>query len=100
MLIPKEIRNDLKAHHNEMLKTFNQNSWIIPIITLLHIIPLAIGIHGFWKSRALNKQLKIEREKTKQLALEHVTTVETETTDHHCKFPCLPRFMHQAHNED
>jgi len=100
MLIPKEVRQDLKEHHSQMLKTFDQNSWIIPVITLLHIIPLAIGIHGFWKNRALNKQLKIEREKTKQLALEQVTAVETAVSDHHCKFPLLHRFMHQSNADD
>jgi len=100
MLSPKEARNNLKEHRGQILKTIERNSWLIPVLAVLHTIPIVLWIHGFWKNRALNKQLKIEREKTKQLALDRVTTVETETTDHHCKFPCLPRFMNQSHTED
>lgn len=89
MLTPKIIHNDLHEHHRQVVQLFEKTPWLIPATTLLHIVPVAIGVHGFWKSRALSKQLKIEREKTKQLALQQVEKVQSTMTKHHCQLPSL-----------
>ncbi|MGA3510810.1 hypothetical protein ACE5SX_03995 [Lactiplantibacillus plantarum] len=67
MLTPKTIHDDLHEHHTQVVQLFSKHPWLIPATTLLHIIPVVVGINGFWKSRALSKQLKIEREKRSNL---------------------------------
>lgn len=89
MLTPKTIHDDLHEHHTQVVQLFSKYPWLIPATTLLHIIPVAIGVHGFWQSRALSKQLKIEREKTKQLALQQVEKVQSAVASHHCQRPSL-----------
>ncbi|ASG79114.1 MULTISPECIES: hypothetical protein [Lactiplantibacillus] len=99
MLTPKLIHENLHEHHTQVLQLFKQNPWLIPVTTALHIVPVAIGVHGFWKSRALSKQLKIEREKTKQLALQQVDKVQTTMADHHCQMPALHHLMMKLHSQ-
>ncbi|KRK95165.1 hypothetical protein FD25_GL001546 [Levilactobacillus acidifarinae DSM 19394] len=43
--------------------------WLIPVTVAAGAFPAVVAAHGFWKTRQLKKQLQIEREKTKQLAL-------------------------------
>lgn len=87
MLTPKTIHRDISAHHAQVLTIVEQNPWLIPALTALHTVPIAVAVHGFWKSRALGKQLKIEREKTKQLALQQVDKAETIIKAHHPRHP-------------
>lgn len=69
MLSPEEIHQDFKEYSQAELDIIHDNPWLIPASIALCTVPLAISIHGFWKNRILNKQLKIERERTKQMAL-------------------------------
>ena len=94
MLTPKTIHDDLHEHHTQVVQLFSKHPWLIPATTLLHIIPVVVGINGFWKSRALSKQLKIEREKTKQLALQQVDKVQSAVTSHHCQHPIAANSNH------
>ncbi|XSE68956.1 transposase [Lactiplantibacillus plantarum] len=95
MLTPKTIHDDLHEHHTQVVQLFSKHPWLIPATTLLHIIPVVVGINGFWKLRALSKQLKIEREKTKQLALQQVDKVQSAVTSHHCQHPSLRQLFKQ-----
>ena len=101
MLTPKTIHDDLHEHHTQVVQLFSKHPWLIPATTLLHIIPVVVDINGFWKSRALSKQLKIEREKTKQLALQQVDKVQSAVTNHHCQHPSLRQLFKQirSHHE-
>lgn len=46
------------------------NPWLIPAGIAIQVIPLALLIHGHMKTSIYKKKLQIEREKTKQLALQ------------------------------
>jgi len=98
MLTPKTIHDDLHEHHTQVVQLFSKYPWLIPATTLLHIIPVAIGVHGFWQSRALSKQLKIEREKTKQLALQQVEKVQSAVASHHCQRPSLHHLFNKINS--
>lgn len=98
MLTPQKIHQDISAHHGQVLDIFASHPWLIPTLTAMHTLPLIIAIPGFWKSRALNKQLKIEREKTKQLALQQVEKVESVAQAHHCHFPFCPKMHAHGHH--
>lgn len=74
MLTPADIHQEIKEHREFQNELLRKNPWLIPASIALTVVPMAISIHGFWKYRQLQKQLKIEREKTKQLALEHADT--------------------------
>lgn len=69
MYTPEELHEDIEKYNEGKLEIIRENPWLIPASIALTAIPLAISIHGFWKNRQLKKELKIEREKTKQLAL-------------------------------
>jgi len=71
MLTPEDLHKDMKQYNEEKLEIIRENPWIIPASIALTLIPAAVSIHGFWKNRLLKKQLKIERERTKQLALKN-----------------------------
>ncbi|WP_318766970.1 transposase [Lactiplantibacillus carotarum] len=100
MLTPKMIHNDVSAHHQQFLNILEKDPWLIPALTVVHTVPVAIAIHGWCKNRALSKQLKIEREKTKQLALQQVEKVEAVAETHHCHFPFHPKFKFNTHSDD
>lgn len=70
MFTPEELHQEIKAYHDDQMALLQKNPWLIPATISLTVVPMAIAIHGFWKNRQLQKQLKIEREKTKQMALE------------------------------
>jgi len=93
MLPPKAIHQAINQHHAEMNDLIQKNPWLIPATLALNIIPVAISAHGFWQARQLHLKLKIEREKTKQIAVEQVGAVKakikTEPAHHHC-----PAFIH------
>jgi len=69
MLTPEEFHEDMKQYNEEKLAIIRKNPWLIPASIASTAIPMAVFIHGFWKNRELQKKLKIEREKTKQMAL-------------------------------
>ena len=69
MLTPEKIHQDVKAYHEEEMELLKKNPWLIPATMALSLVPVALGIHGFWKNRQLHNQLKIECERTKQLAI-------------------------------
>ena len=71
MLTPDKIHQDIKDYNMAKLEIVKKNPWIVPAVCAWMVIPVVVSAHGFWKDRQLKKQLKIEREKTKQLALEH-----------------------------
>ncbi len=48
----------------------SDKSWIIPATVLLQVIPVTVAAHGFWKTRQLKTQLRIERERTKQMQID------------------------------
>lgn len=68
-MLPKEICEEIHKYDDESFKVIEKNPWLIPATLAWITIPTAICLHGFWKNRQLKKQLKIEREKTKQLTL-------------------------------
>lgn len=47
MLTPKTIHDDLHEHHTQVVQLFSKHPWLIPATTLLHIIPVVVGINGF-----------------------------------------------------
>jgi len=69
MLMPEELHQEMKAQREFNMELLQKNPWLIPATIALTTVPMAIGIHGFWKNRQLSKKLKIEREKTKQIVL-------------------------------
>ena len=71
MMTPEEVKQEMRENKEFNFELLRENPWLIPASIALTTLPLAIGIHGFWKNRQLSKKLKIEREKTKQLVLEH-----------------------------
>ncbi|MFC6181143.1 transposase [Lactiplantibacillus daowaiensis] len=93
MLTPSKFQAEISKHHDQMYALLKDNPWLIPATLSMQVIPVALGVHGFWKNRQLSKQLKIERERTKQLALQQVenvtTKVKTATEQTHC-----PTFIH------
>ncbi|WP_203641522.1 transposase [Levilactobacillus andaensis] len=60
-----------KEQREKFTNLVGDNPWLLPALVSLEIIPATVMIHGFWKNRQLKKQLQIERERTKQLVLEH-----------------------------
>lgn len=74
MLTPSDIHQEIKEQHEFQNELLRKNPWLIPSLVGLTVFPMVISIHGFWKNRQLQKQLKIEREKTKQIALQHADT--------------------------
>ncbi|VDG32460.1 transposase [Lactobacillus paraplantarum] [Lactiplantibacillus mudanjiangensis] len=85
MLTPQDWHHEIKEHHERAYTLVKSQPWLIPTVMIVHLIPVALTIHGFWKNRALHNQLKIEREKTKQLALAQVEHVTTKVkAPHHC----------------
>ncbi len=62
----------LQEHKEYFTKLVSENPWLIPATVSLEIIPVSLMIHGFWKNRQLKKQVKIEKERTKQFQLEHL----------------------------
>jgi len=70
MLTPEEFHEDMKQYNEEKLEIIRKNPWLIPASIASTVIPVTVSIHGFWKNRELQKKLKIEREKTKQMALD------------------------------
>ncbi|ETY75018.1 hypothetical protein [Lactiplantibacillus fabifermentans] len=83
MLTPKMMHADCQAHRAEVLKIVQDHPWMVPATVALHVLPIAIMAHGFWKTRELNKRLKIEQEKTKRLALKQVEHAEGQPMPHH-----------------
>ncbi|AVK62046.1 transposase [Lactobacillus sp. CBA3605] len=77
MLPSKMTRAALATHRERVFTLVNKAPWLIPVTLTIELLPFAISAHGFWKTRQLSKQLKIEREKTKQLALQQVETATT-----------------------
>lgn len=69
MLTPEKLHQEMKAYNDASLEIVRKNPWLIPASIALTTVPLTISVYGFWKNRQLSKQLKIEREKTKQMAL-------------------------------
>jgi len=69
MLTPEQLHTDMKKYNEDKLEIIRENPWLIPASIALTVLPMAISIRGFWKNRQLKKELKIEREKTKQLSL-------------------------------
>lgn len=69
MLTPEKLHQEIKANTDVSLEIIRKNPWLIPASIALTTAPLTISVYGFWKNRQLSKQLKIEREKTKQIAL-------------------------------
>jgi len=57
----------LASRHAEFIK---ENPWLIPVGLTVHMIPLALLVYGHVKTNIYKKKLQIEREKTKQLALQ------------------------------
>lgn len=100
MLTPKMIHNDVSTHHEQFLTILEKDPWLIPALTALHIVPVVVAAHGFYKTLALSKQLKIEREKTKQLALQQVEKVSTVAQSHHCHMPLPAKIKKHLHPED
>ncbi|RRK11393.1 transposase [Lactiplantibacillus garii] len=100
MLTPKMIHDDISTHHEQFLTILERNPWLIPTLTTLHVIPVAIAVHGLCKNRALSKQLKIEREKTKQLALQQVDKVATVAEKHQCHLPLPAKLKAHLHPND
>jgi len=95
MFPSKSLHQAMAAHHAEINALIQKNPWLIPATLAWNILPIVVIGHGFWKTQQLRMQLKIEREKTKQLAVTQVgtqlkTKIKTETSHHHC-----PPFMHQ-----
>ncbi len=72
MLLPKEIHEDITAYNKESFELLKDNPWLVPAVLAVSTAPIVISAYGFWKNRQLSKKLKIEREKTKQLALKQV----------------------------
>lgn len=70
MLTPEDIHQDMKEMNETKLEIIRKNPWLIPASLCITMMPVVISVHGFWKNRQLSKKLKIEREKTKQMALE------------------------------
>ncbi|MFB9768889.1 transposase [Lactiplantibacillus modestisalitolerans] len=89
MLTPQKIQADVHEHHQEIIGILKANPWLAPTLTALHMIPVTVAIYGCYKTRALNKQLKIEREKTKRQALKHLKKVQPINTDDHTH--CCPK---------
>ncbi|AVK64617.1 transposase [Lactobacillus sp. CBA3606] len=77
MLPLKMSHAALTKHREHVLTLVTKAPWLIPVTLTIEMLPFAISAHGFWKTRQLSKQLKIEREKTKQLALQQVETATT-----------------------
>ncbi|AYE37782.1 transposase [Companilactobacillus zhachilii] len=71
MLTPEELHQEMKENKEFNMEMLRKNPWLIPATIALTTLPVAVCIHGFWKNRQLQKKLKIEREKTKQLVLGH-----------------------------
>lgn len=67
MLTPKVIHEDFVRYNNESFELLQKNPWLIPATMAWVAIPAVVCMHGFWKNRQLKNQLKIEREKTKQM---------------------------------
>ncbi|MFC6202746.1 transposase [Lactiplantibacillus nangangensis] len=88
MLPPKEMHEAWKLHHERVYNMAHDYPWLIPALTLLHTVPLAIAIHGFYKTHRKYLELKIEREKTKRQALDQVDKVEdvVKAAHPHCPF--------------
>ncbi|KRN98642.1 hypothetical protein [Companilactobacillus kimchiensis] len=72
MLTPEDIHQDMKEYNEEKMALLRENPWLIPTSLLITTIPFAVSAYGFWRNRQLQKKLKIEREKTKQMALKQV----------------------------
>jgi len=70
MLTPEEFHEDMKHYNEEKLAIIRKNPWLIPVSIAWTVFPVVVSIHGFWKNRELQKKLKIEREKTKQMSLD------------------------------
>jgi len=73
MLLPKQIHEDIATYNKESLELLKDNPWLVPATLAITTAPMVICAYGFWKNRQLSKKLKIEREKTKQLALNQAT---------------------------
>lgn len=71
MLSPEESRKNLEESNQQAFEIIHDNPWLIPAVFGTMTIPVAIAVHGFWKNRLVKKQLKIERERTKQLAIKN-----------------------------
>lgn len=76
MLPPKEMHEAWKTHHERVYTMAHDYPWLIPALTILHTIPVAIAISGFYKTHRKYLELRIEQEKTKREALEKVDKVE------------------------
>ncbi|CAJ1185425.1 hypothetical protein FD33_GL001200 [Companilactobacillus paralimentarius DSM 13238 = JCM 10415] len=71
MLLPKDVQEEINHYNEESFQLLHDNPWLIPAILGCMTLPAAVCIHGFWKNQQLKKQLKIEREKTRQLNLQN-----------------------------
>ncbi|MFC6294437.1 transposase [Lactiplantibacillus daoliensis] len=87
MLPPKEMHEAWKIHHERVYNIAHDYPWLIPALTILHTIPVAIAISGFYKTHRKYLELKIEREKTKREALEKVDKVENVVKSVHSHHP-------------
>lgn len=96
MLTPKKIHTDISAHHEQFIEILAKEPWLIPSLTALHLVPVVIGVKGFWKSSELRLKLKIEREKTKQAALQQMGSVHPGPKKACCPSP-LAKFKASHH---